>query len=30
MKIVVYAVLSLFGWAIFKGGDTDPDWYDEM
>lgn len=28
--IITFAVLFLFFWAIVRGGDCDPDWYDEV
>ena len=27
---IVFIVLFLFFWAIVRGGDCDPDWYDEV
>ena len=30
MKLVLFVLLFLFFWAIVKGGDCDPDWYDEV
>lgn len=30
MKLILFALVFLFFWAIVKGGDCDPDWYDDV
>lgn len=30
MKIVICTLIFLFCWALVRGGDCDPPWYDEM
>lgn len=29
MKLLLLLLVFLFFWALFKGGDCDPDWYDD-
>lgn len=29
MKLILFVLVFLFFWAIVKGGDCDPDWYDD-
>lgn len=30
MKLIFCVLVFLFFWAIVRGGDCDPDWYDEV
>ena len=30
MKIIIFALIFLFFWAIVHGGDCDPEWYDDV
>lgn len=30
MKLILFVLVFLFFWAIVKGGDCDPDWYDDV
>lgn len=30
MKLILSVIVFLFFWAIVKGGDCDPDWYDDV
>ena len=30
MTLILCALVFLFFWAVVRGGDCDPDWYDEV